>query len=166
VVTGDAAFGLLEVAGIEGLDAWLTSFSLDRYLPDTILWCYEEGVSSLQEVFKNWEQLADALNLKRLGRTRMSQDPRCPARAEFPPGSLPMHPAVIPPGSLPQSCGMMMIGGVSLGILVLVTSMTFMTAILGMTTIPGMALILEMAMIMTLTNPRYDYIRSLGLSSG
>jgi hypothetical protein len=100
-MTGDAAFGLLEVAGIEGLDAWLTSFSLDRYLPDTILWCYEEGVSSLQEVFKNWEQLVDALNLKPLGRTRMSQDPRCPARAEFPPGSLPMHPAVIPPGSLP-----------------------------------------------------------------
>lgn len=58
-------------------------------------------MSSLQEVFRNWEQLADALDLKPLGRTRMSQDPRCPARAEFP-ESLPMHAAAIPPGSLPM----------------------------------------------------------------
>ena len=86
--TDDVAFGLLKDARIEGLDTWLASLSLDKYLQAAILWCHEEGASSLQEIFKNWEQLADALSLKPLEKTRMSQDPRCiPPKASIPPST-------------------------------------------------------------------------------
>ncbi|CAJ1350042.1 unnamed protein product [Effrenium voratum] len=81
----DVAFGLLKDARIEGLAAWLAALSLEKYLPAAILWCHEQGASSLQEVTKNWEQLADALFLKPLEKARMSQDPKC----QLPPSSIP-----------------------------------------------------------------------------
>ena len=80
--TGDVAFGLLRDAKIEGLETWLSSLSLSKYLPAAILWCHEEGASSLEEVIKNWEQLANDLLLKPLERKRMSEHPSCQARTQ------------------------------------------------------------------------------------
>ena len=70
----DLQFGLLKDAKIHGLDQWLASMSLQKHLQAAILWCHEEGAVSMKEVSENWQDLAEALNLKPLEKKRMERE--------------------------------------------------------------------------------------------
>lgn len=125
VPSDDVAFGLLRDAQIEGLENWLKSLSLQKYLLSAIVWCHDNGASSLQEVIANWQQLADELCLKPLEKKRMSEDPRCRPAVFIPLAGPPdlqtmqtahAHPAALrtvyggpmlvgPPASLPLLTG-------------------------------------------------------------
>lgn len=74
----DVAFGLLSDAKINGLEGWLASLSLQKYVHAAVLWCHEQGASSLQEVFEHWTDFAEALSLKPLEKDRVSKSVQAP----------------------------------------------------------------------------------------
>ena len=70
----DLQSGLLKDANIPGLREWLASMSLEKHLPAAILWCHEQGAVSMKEVSENWQDVAEALNLKPLEKKRMERE--------------------------------------------------------------------------------------------
>ena len=58
---------------LAGLGEWLAGLSLQKYRPQAAQWCIEMGAVSMDEVEENWEDFADAMNLKPFERTRLAK---------------------------------------------------------------------------------------------
>eukprot|EP00401_Gymnodinium_catenatum_P003154 CAMPEP_0117622902 /NCGR_PEP_ID=MMETSP0784-20121206/88377_1 /TAXON_ID=39447 /ORGANISM="" /LENGTH=914 /DNA_ID=CAMNT_0005426849 /DNA_START=69 /DNA_END=2809 /DNA_ORIENTATION=+ len=59
---------------------WLAEMRLSHYLDSACTWWVQNGAATMDEVFENWEDFADDLDLKKLERKRIEKDVACRAR--------------------------------------------------------------------------------------
>lgn len=68
-----SALAVPSVYNIAGLETFLQSINLGKYVPQVAKWCDEMGAVSLDELKENWRDVAEDLSMKNLERKRFEK---------------------------------------------------------------------------------------------